>query len=106
MKIEDAYAAGSAGASQPAATPPGKTEQPGAVAPSEAKGEAAAGAAREPDQVQLSDLTERLAKLLGPESPDRAARLERLAAEVQSGRYHVDTLAVSRRLVDEALGGA
>jgi anti-sigma28 factor (negative regulator of flagellin synthesis) len=43
--------------------------------------------------------------MLGTSDPDRAARLERLSAEVQSGKYKVDAAAVSRKLVDEALRG-
>ena len=56
------------------------------------------------DEVSLSDLSGRLREL-DSESPERAARLERLAAEVKSGRYNVDPAEVSHRIVNDALKG-
>lgn len=41
---------------------------------------------------------------LSPETPERAAHLEKLSAEVQSGRYSVDAHELSRKIVDDALG--
>jgi len=105
MRVEDLYGVGNTDAGKPAAAQTGKAQQAGALAPKGAKAGPATDAARDSDQVQLSDLTERLSRTLGVEDPARAARLERLAAEVQSGRYRVDALGVSRRLVDEALRG-
>ncbi len=54
------------------------------------------------DQVQISDLARTL-QLLSPDSPERAAHLEKLAEEVAGGRYRVDALEMSRRIVDEGL---
>jgi anti-sigma28 factor (negative regulator of flagellin synthesis) len=51
------------------------------------------------DEVQLSSL----ASALHAESSEGSARLERLALEVQSGRYQVDSLTLSRSIIDEAL---
>ncbi|MBM3746375.1 MAG: flagellar biosynthesis anti-sigma factor FlgM [Acidobacteria bacterium] len=105
MRVPDLYGVGDADAGQSAATQASKARQAEQVTPKGAQADPAARAARESDQVQLSDLTERLSQMLGTSDPDRAARLERLAAEVQSGKYQVDAAAVSRKLVDEALRG-
>jgi anti-sigma28 factor (negative regulator of flagellin synthesis) len=43
---------------------------------------------------------------LSRETPERAAYLEKLLAEVQSGRYSVDAHELSREIVDDALGGS
>lgn len=55
------------------------------------------------DSVELSSLGSQLARLTA-DSPERAARLEQLAADVASGRYQVDAQAVSQRLLDDSLG--
>jgi hypothetical protein len=73
--------------------------------------EAAAGAANTKeggrgaagDRVQLSGLASRLAGLIGSEGQERAAGLDRLAAQVKSGAYRPDASAVSRSLIDESL---
>jgi anti-sigma28 factor (negative regulator of flagellin synthesis) len=105
MRVQDLYAIGNPGASQSAATEAGKAQPTEGVG---LEGERSGGvkeAAAESDRVQLSDLTGRLSRTLGADHPERAARLERLAVEVQAGRYRVDALAISRSLVDEALRG-
>lgn len=88
---------------QAAASHLGKARQTEAVTPGGPKKDGEAAAPLGSDRVQLSDLSGRLLKLLNTESPERAARFERLAAEVRSGRYEVDALAVSRRIIDDAL---
>jgi len=66
------------------------------------------GAARDssakdsPDRVALSQMSARL-RTLSAESPKRVALLERLSAEVATGRYRPDANAVSRSLVEETL---
>ena len=99
MKVNDAYAAG--------VLPPqaGKTGPAEAVTPGAENKQAASRAASEADQVQLSELSDRLLKIASAQSPERAARLERLRAEVRAGRYQVDPLKVSHALVEEALKG-
>ena len=62
-----------------------------------------AGAAGE-DQVHLSDLAGRL-RSLSSDTPERAAYLEKLSGEVEAGRYTVDALALSRKILDDALQG-
>ncbi len=96
MKIHDAYLP-STGPSQLK-----QAEQAGATAPArtEAQRKQTHGAT---DSVGLSELSVRLLDLVRSEAPERAARIERLALEVRSGRYQVDPLAVARRIVDEAL---
>jgi anti-sigma28 factor (negative regulator of flagellin synthesis) len=56
------------------------------------------------DTVQLSNLSNRLIQTLESEASARSARIERLAAEVQAGRYHPDAREISRKLIDDALG--
>ena len=60
-----------------------------------------AGSAGE-DQLHLSDLAGRL-RSLGSDTPERAAYLERLSAEVEAGRYTVDAQVLSRKIIDDAL---
>ncbi len=105
MKINDVYAAANAASNQPAAAQTGKPSKVEAVPAGEAKTDRAAPEAKVADRVQLSGLSEKLTRTLGVESAASASRLERLEAEVRAGRYSVDPLAVSQRLVDEALGG-
>jgi anti-sigma28 factor (negative regulator of flagellin synthesis) len=50
----------------------------------------------------LSDLAGRL-RSLSPDTPERAAYLEKLSAEVEAGRYTVDAQALSRKIIDDAL---
>lgn len=68
---------------------------------------AVAGASRaapgeSPDRVALSELGSRIREL-AVDAPERAARLEKLSVEVSAGRYQVDALELSRRLIEEAL---
>jgi flagellar biosynthesis anti-sigma factor FlgM len=62
----------------------------------------ALGAGR--DRVELSKLAEGLSGVAGLESKDRLARLEKLRADVAGGRYQVDSAAVARAMVSEAIG--
>jgi anti-sigma28 factor (negative regulator of flagellin synthesis) len=88
MKIDDRNLNGIS------ASPLGRT--PAAGAPAEP-----AGPARE-DQVHLSDLAGRL-RSLSSDTPERAAYLEKLSAEVEAGRYTVDAQALSRKIIADAL---
>jgi anti-sigma28 factor (negative regulator of flagellin synthesis) len=56
------------------------------------------------DHVRLSNLASVVQSLSG-DSPDRAARVERLAMQVQSGQYQVDSMALSSKIVGAALQG-
>jgi len=105
MRVEDLYGVAGAQAGQAAATQADKARPTEAVTPKADPSEAAAAGPARPDEVELSELTGKLCGRLGAEDPERAARLERLAAEVQSGRYRVDSLAVGKHLLDEALRG-
>jgi anti-sigma28 factor (negative regulator of flagellin synthesis) len=40
---------------------------------------------------------------LSPDTPERAAYLEKLSAEIEAGRYTVDARALSRKIIDDAL---
>lgn len=54
------------------------------------------------DQVSLSALSARL-QSLHSDPPGQAARLEKLSGEVAAGRYRVDAMELSRRLVEASL---
>lgn len=95
MKIEDAYIAGASASELKKAQ---QAEGPAA----DAKAGGRSTADGESDGVRLSELSSRLLELASGDSPARAARLERLAAEFRAGRYYVDPLAVSRRLIEDA----
>ena len=60
------------------------------------------GASSSTDQVQLSNLSETL-RASESESPERAAHLERLSADVQAGRYHVDSAKLSKSIVQDSI---
>ena len=55
-----------------------------------------------PDRVALSQLSTAV-RTLSMDSPEHLARLDRLSADVRSGRYQVDARAVSRSLVEQSL---
>ena len=55
-----------------------------------------------PDQVALSELGAAL-RSLSVDSADRVARLEKLSAEVATGRYQPNVESISRGLIDDAL---
>jgi flagellar biosynthesis anti-sigma factor FlgM len=99
MRIQDTYTSG--------ALPPqtGKTGQAEAVTPGAENKQAASRAAGQEDQVHLSELSGRLLRIASTQSPERAARLERLGADVRAGRYQVDAMRVSRALIEEVLKG-
>jgi flagellar biosynthesis anti-sigma factor FlgM len=71
------------------------------AAPGAASRTEAASSSRN-DAVQLSSLSQRLAELQ-PGSPEREAKLDRLAADFQNGSLGIDAAAISRNIVDEAL---
>jgi len=60
------------------------------------------GSSSPADKVQLSNLSETL-RASDSGSPERAAHLERVAAAVQAGRYHVDSLTLSKSIVKDAI---
>ena len=76
------------------ASPLGRT--PAAGAPSEPAGPAGE------DQLRLSNLAGCL-RSLSSDTPERAAYLEKLSAEIEAGRYTVDAQALSRKIIDDAL---
>lgn len=59
------------------------------------------------DRVDLSGLAGLLSQTFHADSENRAARVSQLELEIRSGRYHVDAMAVSRAMIDDAiaLGG-
>ena len=62
------------------------------------------GSSTSADKVQLSNLSETL-RASESESPERAAHLERLSADVQAGRYHVDSAKLSKSIVQDSIKG-
>jgi flagellar biosynthesis anti-sigma factor FlgM len=65
----------------------------------------AAGSTASSDTVELSGQSYRIAATLRADSAARAQRVQQLSAAVQSGSYRVDSAAVSRGLVNEAMMG-
>lgn len=60
------------------------------------------------DRIEFSSTLGRLSQALATSGSQRAARVEALAAQYQSGNYRADSLATSRGMVADALatGGA
>ncbi len=57
------------------------------------------------DRVDISTLSGRLLHTLSQtDGPERAAHVERLAAVVRSGQYRPDSMAISRKIIDDAVG--
>lgn len=88
---------------QAAASQLGKAREAEAAQGAGAKKSGGAQGAADADQVQLSDLSARLVKIMETASAERASRIERLATEFRAGRYQADAREVSRRIVDDAL---
>ena len=65
--------------------------------------ESGEGKAAETDRVDLSSLTGRISQVLESHANTREERIEALRAAVQAGTYQVDSPALSRTLVDQAL---
>ncbi len=55
------------------------------------------------DRVQLSDLSAHLMASSDGGASARAARVAQLSTDFRAGRYQVDSVEVSRRMVDEAI---
>jgi hypothetical protein len=55
------------------------------------------------DQVELSDLTGRLARALQADAARRVNRVQELSKNYQAGLYHTDPTALSRALLREAV---
>ncbi len=86
-----------------AASQLGQARQTEAVAPGGAKKATGAQAQSQTDRVQLSNLSGQLLQLAGVDSPERAARVEQLAADFKAGRYQPNAAATSRGIVDDAM---
>ena len=56
------------------------------------------------DSVQLSGFSGKVSQSLQTAAADRAQRVSQIAAAVQSGTYKVDSKAVSKAIVDHAIG--
>jgi flagellar biosynthesis anti-sigma factor FlgM len=55
------------------------------------------------DQVEFSDSLNSLSRAMSSYSDSRSAKVQALAAQYQSGTYHVDSQATSRGMVADAL---
>jgi len=62
----------------------------------------AAEADHSPDSVQMSDLARAL-RTEDVNTPERTEKLNRLATEISSGRYKVDSQALSKSMVDDMI---
>lgn len=98
MRVEERIGAEAAASQSAAASGTEKTRKPSSAGVPVARGGSA-------DSAQLSTLAGRIRERLEAIGSDHAARVERLGAEVRSGRYRVDVAALSRALASEAVGG-
>jgi len=82
----------------------GKSAETEALAKAkERQATAGSAASTDPDNVSLSNLSGSVRASLS-DSPERAARLEQLSAQVAAGTYHVDSATLSKDIVNETLG--
>lgn len=88
---------------QAAASQLGKAREAEAVKPGGAKPVSGPQPQQESDRVHLSDLTGRLVQMLSTDSPDRVARVDKLAADFKAGRYQPDSQATSRGIINDAM---
>jgi len=95
MRIDDRQLTGSQAAQS------GKANQAQEIARQGAKGVTENRSSSSPDQVELSDLIEGLARALEATNNQKANRLEQLKSEYSSGRYQVDSREVSRAIIAE-----
>jgi len=95
MKINDTNISGTA---VPAKTDAVQSAQQSTRSDGKSKAAGASG-----DRVVISDLTGNLAAALAAPDGPRAAYVNRIAETVRSGNYQIDSKAISRSLVDEAL---
>lgn len=61
------------------------------------------GGASQSDDVTISSTASQASSLLSADQNQRAEKVDKLTLEVQSGQYKVDSAAVSKALVDQAL---
>jgi flagellar biosynthesis anti-sigma factor FlgM len=94
MRINDSNSLGS---SVPAQT--GKTGQ---VTSGSRNGSGASRSATG-DSVEISGFTGRISEALQAADSSRSAKVSRISAEISSGTYKVDAMAVSSALVDRAI---
>lgn len=89
---------------QAAASQLGKAQGAEAVKPGGAR---KAGEVQAPqqqsDRVQLSDLSSRLVQMASMESPERVARVDKMAAEFKAGRYQPNSQATSAGIIQDAM---
>lgn len=97
IMINDRYLAGTA-------SPLGRTQETGAVAPPSARKRAAGGAAAAGgDSVELSGIAAKVGEMLATDHAGRTAQIGKLTLDVQAGTYHVDAMVLSRKIVADAL---
>lgn len=72
-------------------------------AASTGQGSGATSSSSQTDGVQLSNFAGTLSQVLQSDSTGRSQRIAQLAAAVQSGTYQVDSMAVSRAVIDHAI---
>ena len=71
-----------------------------------AAGASLAGTKGEGDRVELSTTLGRVSRALASYGSDRAARVQALSAQYQSGQYRVDSMATGRAMIQDALAPA
>lgn len=96
MKIYDGNLAGAAAAESSRTQETQRVERDTATATGGARSTAG-------DHIELSETLNSLARAMSSYSSDRATKVQALAAQYQSGRYAVNSLATSRAMVASAL---
>jgi len=94
MKIYDSYLGGAA------ATGAQRTQE---TQQTERSGGRSAASGDGGDRVEFSGSLGQLARVLSSDGSGRAARVQALAAQYQSGAYRPDSAATSRAMITEAL---
>jgi flagellar biosynthesis anti-sigma factor FlgM len=96
MKIYDSNLSGAAAGGAQRTQETQQTERSGSGRKAELTGEGG-------DRVELSGSLGRLSRVLSSFQSHRADRVQRLAAQYQSGNYQIDSKAISGAMISEAL---
>ncbi len=93
MKINDNHLHGTAASAQTGGIQPGQSGRSDAKSRNGGQG----------DRVDISSFAGQISQSLSAADSSRTAHVEAVAAAVRSGTYRVDSQALSRSIVDEAL---
>jgi flagellar biosynthesis anti-sigma factor FlgM len=101
MRINDTNGLGN-GVGNLGATQTGRSESPSVVSPGKS-GSGSGKTGSSSDRVELSSFTGRMSQTMQADAASRAQRVSQIAAAVRSGTYKVDSMAVSKAIIDQAV---